>query len=139
MDAEEAFRLLGVDPTEDTKILQRAYREKAKELHPDKATSDDQQAYLTKRFMAVRDAYEFLRDGGAKLPAPQEVTPDPPTVRTYSRNFHKRPEDEEEFTLSQKLGLGFQVSNESLLLWGVLIPAGGIGVVLFLRFLAGRF
>jgi DnaJ-domain-containing protein 1 len=49
----EAYRTLGLDPGADEEAVRRAYREKVKEVHPDRG-GDEQE------FRAVTDAYERL-------------------------------------------------------------------------------
>ena len=58
--AEEAYEALGVEPGADLEAVREAYRERAKETHPD--LGGDPEA-----FIRVREAYERLRerlDGG---------------------------------------------------------------------------
>jgi hypothetical protein len=137
----EAYRTLGVDPGSDAKTVQKAYRERALEAHPDRAGSDPERALFTKRFMKIRDAYAHLREGGfpaaASMPAPEEVVEDPPEVRTYHRTFAKSWDEEEEFSQAEKLGFNFSWSPDQILLWGILIPGGAIGTVWFLRLIIG--
>jgi curved DNA-binding protein CbpA len=52
----EARRVLGVDPEADASTIRRAYRERAKETHPD--TEDGDEA----AFKRVNAAYERLSD-----------------------------------------------------------------------------
>ena len=133
MTDDEAYRVLGVSPGSDAKGVQRAYRERALEAHPDRAGSDGERAIFTKRFLRVRDAYEYLRKAGFPVPAPEEVVEDPPEIRTYHRSFAK-PWDEEEFSQAEKLGVQWEWSLEGIILWGVIVPCGAIGAVLFLRY-----
>lgn len=53
--AVDAARVLGVDPEADDASIRRAYREKAKALHPDAPDGDEA------AFRRVRDAYERLQ------------------------------------------------------------------------------
>lgn len=52
----EAFILLGIDKTNDLSIIKHAYYRKAKELHPDRDTSEG----ATARFQELGFAYDFL-------------------------------------------------------------------------------
>lgn len=52
----EAYRILGLDPGADPEAVRAAYRERAKELHPD-AESGDEEA-----FKRITRAYETLTD-----------------------------------------------------------------------------
>lgn len=54
----DAARVLGVDADADQATIRRAYREKAKDLHPDAPDGDEA------AFRRVRDAYERLRRDG---------------------------------------------------------------------------
>jgi hypothetical protein len=51
----EAYRVLGVDPDADAATVRRAYRERAKEVHPDRGGDADE-------FRRVSEAYERLRE-----------------------------------------------------------------------------
>jgi curved DNA-binding protein CbpA len=53
MSPDEAYRRLGLEAGADESEVQRAYREKVKEVHPDRG-GDEQE------FRAVTDAYERL-------------------------------------------------------------------------------
>ena len=53
MSPEEAYRRLGVDRSADEAEIQRAYREKVKEVHPDRGGDEEE-------FKAVTEAYETL-------------------------------------------------------------------------------
>ncbi|MFC1679561.1 J domain-containing protein [Elusimicrobiota bacterium] len=138
MTTEEAYAVLGVQAGASPKEVQLAYRKRAMERHPDRASSEAEVAYFTKRFMEVRDAYEHLRREGFPVPEPQEVVEDPPEIRTVTRVWAKKKEGEDDdISLSEKLGLGFHVTVESIVMWGILIPGGIVLLVLFLRFLFG--
>lgn len=52
----EAYRTLGLDPGADDAAVKRAYREKAKEAHPDTEDGDEQ------RFKRINEAYERLSE-----------------------------------------------------------------------------
>jgi len=133
--SDEAYRILGVEPGASPKEVQLAYRERALERHPDRASSADEAAAFTRRFMEVRDAYEHLRRAGFPVPEPQTLVNDPPQVRTYERNFGPKKGEHEEMGTLEKLGLNFEVAPETIVIWGILIPGGVVLLVLFLRFL----
>jgi len=132
---EQAYRLLGVSPGAAPKEVQQAYRQRALERHPDRASNPEEASYYTRAFMEIRDAYEHLRREGFPVPEPQEVVQDPPQVRTYHRSFAPKPGEAEDVGLSEKLGLGFEVRPETVIIWGLLIPGGAVALVLFIRFL----
>ena len=86
----DPFAVLGVARDADDETIKRAYRQRAKETHPDRGGSDAE-------FKRVKDAYEAIRDGegdrngaefvddvGANIPDPTAPTePDPQTAVTY--------------------------------------------------------
>jgi len=51
----EAYRVLGLDPAADDAAVEDAYREKVKEVHPDRGGDE-------RAFREVREAYERLSD-----------------------------------------------------------------------------
>lgn len=57
-EREDLYALLGVPPAADAPTIQKAYRERARELHPDVNASPDAAA----RFAQVQHAYELLSD-----------------------------------------------------------------------------
>lgn len=54
---DEAYRVLGVDPDADPATVRRAYRERVKEVHPDRGGDEA-------TFKRVSRAYERLREEG---------------------------------------------------------------------------
>lgn len=56
MGANEYFKILGIAPTKDEKIIKKAYRKLALRYHPDKNDSKVAQ----QRFIEITDAYECL-------------------------------------------------------------------------------
>jgi curved DNA-binding protein CbpA len=74
------YALLGVDPSADAETVTRAFRERAKRLHPD-ATAD---AEASARFSDLTAAYAVLSDGAARREYDRvraEVRAPAPTVR----------------------------------------------------------
>ncbi|MFB6135184.1 MAG: J domain-containing protein [Halobacteriaceae archaeon] len=55
LSREEAAGVLGVTPDASPEAVRRAYRERVKEVHPDRGGDEDD-------FERVRDAYERLRE-----------------------------------------------------------------------------
>lgn len=136
MDAEEAYRVLGVAPGSSPKQVQAEYRKKVLEFHPDRAATPEQADYFHRRFLEVRDAYEHLRREGFPVPETREVVPEVSEEGwTAGRSFAPKPGQAEEVGLAQKLGFDFSVDLGAALLWLVLIPAGAVGTVYFVRFL----
>ncbi len=136
MDAAQAYGILGVEPGASPKEVQLAYRRKALESHPDRAGSPEQAEYFSRQFLHIRDAYELLRKQGFPIPEPEKVVERPVYYsRTAGRSFAPKEGEGEKVGALEKLGFGFRVDLGSLLLWGMLIPAGGIGAVLFIKYL----
>jgi DnaJ-domain-containing protein 1 len=52
----EAYRTLGLDPSADEEAVRSAYRERVKEVHPDRPSGDEDE------FKRVNRAYERLTD-----------------------------------------------------------------------------
>jgi ferredoxin len=74
---ESPFEVLGVEPDADEETIERAYRERVKESHPDHGGTPEE-------FQRVRDAYEAIvagdveGGGGSELDRPEGATaPDP--------------------------------------------------------------
>ena len=74
---ETPFEVLGVEPGADEEAIERAYRERVKESHPDHGGTP-------KEFQRVREAYEAIvagdagSGGGSELSRPEGATaPDP--------------------------------------------------------------
>lgn len=140
MTTDEAYRILGVAPGAGPKEVQAAYRNQAMQCHPDKARTEAQSGAYTRRFMEVRNAYEYLRQEGFPVPETEEVLydvyPDLPPMAPAGRSFVPKKKDAlADVSLSEKLGFSFSVDLESFSLWGVIIPVGAITVVLFIRYL----
>lgn len=139
MKPETAYSILGLPPGGATPgDIQKAYRRRALECHPDRARGEDEKDSFARRFLEVRDAYECLKKSGFPVPAPQEVVADPPDIRAYEKRFRKR-DDEVEFEVSwrEKLGFGPGPSVEQVVFWAVFLPAAVAGMFLSLRWLVG--
>ena len=76
MTTEFAYRVLGVTPGTSADEVQKAYRRLAMSCHPDRARSEKDTRAFTKKFLTVRDAYEFLREEGFPVPQTEEVLHD---------------------------------------------------------------
>jgi hypothetical protein len=136
MDAAQAYGILGVEPGASPKEVQLAYRRKALESHPDRAGSPEQAEYFSRQFLHIRDAYELLRKTGFPIPEPEKVVERPVYYsRTAGRSFAPKEGEGEKAGALEKLGFGVHVDMGSLFLWGMLIPAGGVGAVLFIKYL----
>lgn len=139
MTPEAAYAVLGLSPGgAEPADIQKAYRRRALQCHPDRAVDPLEKESYARRFLEVRDAYETLKKAGFPIPAPQAVVADPPDIRTYERRFKKRAgEAEFEVSWREKLGFGPGPSVEQVLFWAVLLPALAAGMFLSLRWLVG--
>ena len=54
------YQLIGVEMSADTETIQRAYRQKAKEVHPDR--NPDRMEWATEQFQRLTEAYAILSD-----------------------------------------------------------------------------
>jgi hypothetical protein len=94
-DHKGYYALLGVPTTASAETIKKAYRRRAKELHPDANPAADAVA----RFQKLNDAYETLRDPekrqfydqGASAPQPA-ATPQPPPRTAYTPPMPTRPQ-----------------------------------------------
>jgi hypothetical protein len=59
LSRREAYRALGLDPGADEEAVRSAYRERVKEVHPDRPSGDEDE------FKRVNRAYEQLTDNSA--------------------------------------------------------------------------
>lgn len=142
MEAEAAYRLLGVEPGADPKAVQRAYRKQALLTHPDRAQGEDEKELYTRRFIEIRGAYESLREAGFPGPSSTDIMEEEgladvdtgfaPAGRSFAPKG-RRPEDDIGF--AEKMGWQLPISLEWILIWLVFIPAGAASVVLFARWL----
>ena len=67
------YAVLGVEPNSDSKMLTKARNELARNLHPDKASSEDVRKIMEEAMKLVNNAYETLKD--------------PETRQEYDRNL----------------------------------------------------
>lgn len=107
-----ALERLGLDRRADAAAVRKAYRRLSLEHHPDRVLDAADKAAAQRRFMKIRDAYEFLRrrpqllagsrpvkPGGAKT----EAAPDPvdarieTMIRRYRELHAVRPSPAAEF------------------------------------------
>jgi hypothetical protein len=65
MSIDEALKLLGLEGGESLEQIRRAFRKKAMQYHPDHYRNFSQQAWATKRFIKVKNAYDFLMNSNA--------------------------------------------------------------------------
>ena len=72
--ADDHYRLLGVDPRAEHAVIHRAYRDLARQFHPD-VTGDDATMKL------VNVAWDVLRDNDRRATYDQERTPAPTTIK----------------------------------------------------------
>lgn len=136
VNAAQAYGILGVEPGASPKEVQLAYRKKALQSHPDRAGSPQEAEYFSRQFLHIRDAYELLRKQGFPIPEPERVVERPVYYsRTAGRSFAPKEGEGEKTGALEKLGFKFQLDVGGLFLWGILIPAGGVGAVLFIKYL----
>lgn len=142
MTFEEAYRILGVQSgsRSSPKDVQIAYRRQAMKCHPDRAGSEAEAAAFTKRFIQVRDAYEYLREEGFPVAETEEVLYDVindfPSMTPAGRSFvPKKTDDLSDVSLAEKLGFNFPINLEAISLWGILLPLAAVFIILFIRYL----
>jgi len=83
---DDPFDVLGVDPGADEEAVERAYRKRVKEAHPDHGGSQ-------RAFERVRAAYDAIQSGAATTPDEEDdSTEDDPADR---RGQRRRPPDDE--------------------------------------------
>lgn len=46
----DLYKILGIEPTKDEKIIKKAYKNKAKELHPDKNPDPNASTLISRKF-----------------------------------------------------------------------------------------
>jgi len=59
------FDILGIPPTDDEKVIKKAYRKQALKFHPDKNANKD----AAQQFLRITEAYDFLINKKAAHPA----------------------------------------------------------------------
>ncbi|MBI4348745.1 MAG: J domain-containing protein [Elusimicrobia bacterium] len=135
MNTDEAYRVLGLGAGAGADDVKKAYRRKALESHPDRYTDPRDKAFHEKRFLEAREAYAHLRaEGFPELPAESEVAPDF-GPKLAGRSF--APRETEDVPASEKLGLQVPWRMESILAWGLGLPAAALGLVYFVKLLVG--
>ena len=60
MDNDKALRILGLKGGESYEEIRRAFRKMVLQYHPDRYQNFSQQAWATKRFIKIKEAYDFL-------------------------------------------------------------------------------
>ena len=139
MMPEDAYRILEVEPGASPKEVQLAYRKKALELHPDRASSEEQSQYFYRQFLEIRDAYEYLRREGFPVPEPELVVPDV-VIQTWTagRSFAPKKGETNEVSQLQKLGFDFNFSPKVILFWGIFLPGCVAFLGYFIKWLMAR-
>ena len=61
INADDLYAILGISKSASQLDIRRAYRNKARETHPDKSAGEDKEL-ATIKFRAIVDAYEVLSD-----------------------------------------------------------------------------
>jgi hypothetical protein len=74
---EEAWRTLNVSPPVSEAALKSAYRNLAKQFHPDRYASFDRKVWAGERFIRVKEAYDFLRNMDTAARAGTDAPPAP--------------------------------------------------------------
>jgi hypothetical protein len=137
-----AYRLLQVAQGASPKEVQAAYRKMALRYHPDRVPEGPEREAATRKFIAVRDAYEAIREGGFAAVSSDDILSEAgladvsmgmtPAGRSF---YQENKREDEEMSTAEKLGIGFRIDLEALSLWVVIIPSCAIAVVLFFRWL----
>jgi ferredoxin len=82
---DDPFDVLGVDPGADEEAVERAYRKRVKEAHPDHGGSQ-------RAFERVRAAYDAIQSGAATTPDEEDDSTDDDTADR--RGQRRRPPDD---------------------------------------------
>ena len=61
------YQILGVSPEAPEKEIKRAYHTKARQIHPDKATSPEERAKFEEQFALISKAYNVLKEGDKRV------------------------------------------------------------------------
>jgi hypothetical protein len=135
MTLVEAYSILGVEPGASPKDVQRGYRRRALEFHPDRVKPAEAE-YYARRFMEIRDAYEFLRKSGFPVPEPETVVEEPVYFgRTADRGFSKRRKSVDDIRFERsKLDTGHEMGIGTYLLWGF-ISLAPFGIYFLFKYL----
>ncbi|MBI5245455.1 MAG: J domain-containing protein [Elusimicrobia bacterium] len=135
MTVDKAYAILGVEAGTDPKQVQKAYRCRAMECHPDRAKAEDAE-YYARKFMEIRDAYELLRKQGFPIPEPEKVVEEPAYYRrTADRSFtpKRKSPDAEQFE-KMRMSTGLETHVGTYLLWAGILAAPVI-LFFFLKYL----
>jgi len=100
------YQLLGVEPSASTEEILIAYKEKAKEYHPDK---NDGHITATKLFQYIQEAKEVLTDAKKRL------------EYDYMAGIKKKPR-----STSDKIHIPMNEKSNNI---GTLLAAGAIGLL----------
>lgn len=124
MTPEEAYHVLGVEAGTSPKDVQKAYRARALEFHPDRVEPEHAE-YCARKFMQARDAYEFLRKSGFPVPEPETLVEEPVYFgRTADRGFSKRRKSVDDIRFERsKLDSGHEIGVWTYVLWGFIALA----------------
>ncbi|HAH07530.1 MAG TPA: hypothetical protein DCM05_13600 [Elusimicrobia bacterium] len=135
MNAVKAYSILGVEAGSSPKDVQRAYRRRALEFHPDRVEPEHAE-YCAKKFMEARDAYEFLRKSGFPVPEPETLVEEPVYFgRTADRGFSKRRKSVDDIRFERsKLDSGHETGVWTYVLWGF-ISLAPFGIYFLFRYL----
>jgi len=118
MIADRAFRLLGIDPTNDGRVVRRAFVRLSLIYHPDRFVDapEDVRAEAARRMKEVTAAYEFLR-AERRRPVPRPTSKvkagtDPwEEARRYRAAVDKRRRDDDQ--RRQRWRLWEELENEA--------------------------
>jgi ferredoxin len=108
------FEVLGVEPGADEETVERAYRQRIKEAHPDHGGSQE-------AFRRVREAYEAIKSGDVDIDAeesafePDTTTePEPESEPTVEKPPEERPSRVEYLNFEVLADYGWEITDEDL-------------------------